>query len=156
MKKESIFKSVRENMVVQVPKGYKPKEFFKDREGLYVWNSFIDNILENTTSTVQKSFKISFFSLIKSATDEEIEDGLPKKHLFSETEVCAIIAGLIEKQPKGEDGPLQNNGYWNLFYTKSRVVRVVWDGGGWDVSGWSRGDDTWIGDSRVFSPATEI
>lgn len=156
MKKESILKSVKENMVVEVPKGYQPKEFLKDREGLYVWNSFIDNILENTTSTVQKSFKISSFSLKKSATDEEIEDGLPKKHLFSETEVCAIIAGLIEKQPKGEDGPLQNNGYWNLFYTKSRVVGVYWDGDRWLVRDWYRDDDAWHEDKRVFSPATEI
>lgn len=142
---------------VEVKEKFVPTEFFQDRKGLYVWNSFKNNIVDKAKES-KKGFKssISSFTLLKSATDNEIEKELPKKHLFSETEVCVVVASLIEKQSKGEDGPLKNNGYANLFYTRSHVVRVYWDGGRWGVGGWNRDDGTWGGGGRVFSPATEI
>lgn len=154
-KEKSVLKSIEKKVEVKVTENHSPKEFFKDRKGLYVWNSFINNIVENAKETkAGKEFKLDSFELLKTAWDEEIEKDLPKKHIFSETDVCAIIASLIEKQPKREEGTLLNNGYLNIFYTPSLVVFVYWDDGEWFVRDWLRGY-YWAGGSRVFSPATE-
>ena len=150
-----IIKSVDKKIVVKLKK-FDPTEFFKNREGLYVWSSFKDNILDKAKTIEKESeFKISSYDLVKFGNDEEIEKELPEKHLFSETDVCALIASLIEKQPKGEEGTLQNNGYANLFYTSSHVVVVRWSGGEWSVYDWYRRDGRWGGGPRVFAPATE-
>lgn len=158
MKKESVVKIVKKKIEVKVPKKYEPKEFFITRTCLYVWSGFSEYILKKAKVITVTSFNISSFDLITCAYDKEIESELPKKHLFTETEVCGVIAGLIEKQSKGESGTLLNNGYGNIFYTKSRVVDVGWDSGygEWYVSDWSRGVDSWLGGRRVFSSATEI
>lgn len=155
-KKETILKSAKKSIKITLTKDIIPSEFFQDRKGLYVWNSFRDTVLVKAKETKAKAqFSLCSFDLLKTSFDKDIEKELPKKHLFSETDVCAIIAGLIEKQPKGEKGTLQNSGYANIFYTKSRVVRVGWSFGGWRVLDWHRVDDWYAGD-RVFSPATEI
>lgn len=153
---KSILKSVEKNIKISLKDKHTPKTFFKDREGLYVWDSFTDNILPKAKLTkADTKFSISSFDLVKSATDEEIENTLLKGHIFSETDVCAIIAGLIEKQPKGEKGTLLSNGYINLFYTPSRIVLVSWGGSRWGVGTWGRGDGAWDSGYRVFSPASE-
>lgn len=158
MKKESVVKIVKKKIEVKVPKKYEPKEFFITRTCLYVWSGFSEYILKKAKVITVTSFNISSFDLITCAYDKEIESELPKKHLFTETEVCGVIAGLIEKQSKGESGTLLNNGYGNIFYTKSHVVFVSWDSddSGWDVYGWLRGGGSWGGGKRVFSSATEI
>ena len=156
-KSKSVLKKVEEKKVVKISEKHIPSEFFQNRKGLYIWSSFTNNISDKAEETeAGKEFKISSFELTKDLTDEEIEKELPKEHLFSETDVCAIIAGLIEKQPKGEEGTLLNTGYANLFYTSSRVVCVHCRGGGWFVFVWERDDDEWLEGGRVFSPATEI
>ena len=55
----------------------------------------------------------------------------------SETTLSEMFS-LMEKQGKGEDGVLLNNGYANIFYIKDsagvlRTVYVRWGGGGWRV-----------------------
>lgn len=50
---------------------------------------------------------------------------------------------LLWKQGNGQSGVLLNNGFGNCFYLKDRrnaprVVRVIWDAGGWNISGLSR------------------
>lgn len=147
---------IGKNIAVKVAAKHTPSEYFANREGLYVWSDFKERILVKATPTKSgASFKVSSFKLEKAATDEEIEGSLPKKHLFSETDVCAIVAELIAKQPKGEEGVLQNNGWANLFYTESCVVSVDWDSGDreWHVDTWLRVGHRWDEDTRVFSPA---
>lgn len=157
MATKNILETVQEKIELKVRSKHIPAEFFKDRKGLYVWNSFIENIVKNSAPTEENSeFKIASFDLKEDSLDKDIEKALPEKHLFSETEVCAVIAALIEKQPKGEKGLLLNNGYANLFYTKARVVGVGWGGSWWDVDGWERDVDKWGAGLRVFSSATEI
>lgn len=152
-----VLKSVKKKIAITLKDAHDPKEFFKDRPGLYVWGSFISNIVDKAKGKKKDTkYAVSSFELTKNANDAEIEENLPKKHLFSETDVCAIVADLIEKQPKGEEGSLLNNGYANLFYTSSRVVNVDWRGDRWHVGGWGRDDRTWDEGGRVFSPATEI
>lgn len=156
-KSESVLKSVKAKIEVKLPKKYEPTEFFKNRDGLYAWNSFKENVLEKAKAATVNSFSLSSFDLTKDAYDKEIEKELPKKHIFTETEVCAVIAGLIEKQSKGEEGTLLNTGYANIFYTKSHVVSVYWRSvfGEWCVGGWRRDGHSWFEGFRVFSPATE-
>lgn len=134
-----------------------PKEFFQDSKGLYVWNSFKNDIAAKAEPMKDLKCRVKSFDLQKTANDTEIEAELPEKHLFSESDVCAILADLISRQPTGVDGPLLKNGNWNLFYTGAFVVSVFWGafGGGWDVGAWVRDDYRWNGGRRVFSPATE-
>lgn len=155
---KNILKSVAKEIVVESKEKFVPIDFFKDREGLYIFSGFENNILNKAIATDAGSeFKIASSDLEENASDEVIEKALPEKHIFSETDVCAIVASLIEKQPKGEEGTLLNNGYANLFYTPSLVVRVGWSSydGEWVVGGWERGGHVWSAGDRVFSPATE-
>ena len=152
---DEILKKHEENTIVQTNK-IDPKEFFKDRKGLYVWSSFEENILTKAESSDPKEFKLNSFTLLTRASDEKIEKALGDNHMFSETDVCAILASLIEKQPNGEEGILLNTGYANLFYTSDRVVGVRWRGGGWFVGGWRRRGYAWHGVGRVFSLATDL
>lgn len=151
-----ILSPIAKAISIKIAAQHTPPEYFMNREGLYVWSDFKSRIVEKAFSTKPgASFKLKSFKLNKDAVDEKIELSLPKKHLFSETEVCAIIAELVSKQSKGEEGVLLNNGYANLFYTKIFVVSVYWVSGGrrWSVDAWQRGDVRWCGGARVFSPA---
>ena len=144
-----------EHSIKIVSTKHDPQAFFKKRKGLYVWDSFADNILPHAKTTKKGAmFDVASFELPEDMTDAQIEAALPKEHIFSETDVCAIVAHLIEAQPNGEEGPLLTNGYANLFYTPSRVVDAYWLGGVGVVLGWSRDGDGWGRGRRVFSPAT--
>lgn len=139
-----------------VSKAHDPKKYFQDRKGLYVYSGFTERILSNAKKTkAGTEFKVSSFELVEPASDETIEGVLGDNHIFSETDVCAIISSLIDEQPNGEEGTLLKNGYANLFYTPSRVVSVDWDGDEWSVGAWDRGGIEWFGGWRVFSPATD-
>lgn len=155
---KEILKTVQKEFPITITKTYTPAEFFKNRKGLYIWSGFSNNIVEKAKPIeFGAEFKLSSSDLIERATDEEIELFLPKEHIFSESEICAIVAELIENQPNGEEGTLTNTGYANLFYTSSRVVSVDWraDFGLWHVSDWRRDDVSWDEGTRVFSPATD-
>lgn len=154
---KDIFKTMQGDITVKVESDINPKEFFQDREGLMVWDDFKPRILDKAEPTkAGAEFKLMSADFAKNLLDEEIESALPKEHLFSETEVSALVASLISKQPKGEDGMLLNNGYANLFYTPAFVVGVGWGSGssGWGVGTWLRDHYGWSEGVRVFSPAT--
>lgn len=137
-------------------KEFDPQEFFKNGDGLYVYSDFKERILSKAEKVPSLEKALTSYDLTKNANDAAIEADLPKDHLFSESEVCAIVADLIGKQPKGEEGILLNSGYANLFYTPSFVVHVDGDGAGWNVDAWSRRDSGRDAGSRVFSPATDL
>lgn len=155
-KKEAVLREVL-YVELSIETSPDPKEFFQDSKNLYVWNSFKNDIAAKAGPMKDLKCWVKSFDLQKAANDTEIEAELPEKHLFSESEVCAILADLISRQPTGEDGPLLKNGNWNLFYTRAFVVGVYWDAfrGGWRVYAWDRDDRHWNGGRRVFSPATE-
>ena len=140
------------------PKSINPQEFFQTREGLYVWEDFKDRIVSKAKEVNLKKYKLTSFELKERGNDEEIEAELPQKHLFWESEACSVVADLISKQPKGEEGTLLNNDYANLFYTGSYVVRVYWDSGHreWGVDACDRHDYRWNAGLQVFSPETLI
>ena len=133
-----------------------PNLFYNNRPGLFVWNDFCSRIVvQAKPSKAGTTFKVNAAELMRDLIDEEIEVALPKDHLFDETSVCAVIAGLIAKQPNGEKGALVNNGRANLFYTCSCVVSVYWDAVGreWRVGTWQRDGGRWLAGRRAFSPA---
>lgn len=154
---QPVLKDKSEVIQAKLAAGFDPKEYFKDRKGLFVWSSFEDRILPKAELVKEaSSMNIESYILAKNAYDKEIEATLPEKHIFSESEVCAIIADLIAKQPKGEEGALLSNGNWNIFYTEAFVVGVCWGAGSgvWGVYTWYRVGD-WFAGERVFSPATD-
>ncbi len=133
-----------------------PDAFFKTRDGLYVWDDFQTRVVKlakpiNTGTT----FKVNVDELGADLTDKEIENGLPKNHLWDEGALCAVVAEMISKQPEGKEGDLLNNGYANLFYTSSCVVFVFWRAvsSKWGVNTWDRGGLGWSAGVRVLSPA---
>lgn len=86
-----------------------------------------------------------FQKLPRYMTDAEIESEL--KPGFCELgDILAFLDGAPEEC---------KDGYWNLFYTPSFVVHVIWHGARWHVLAWHRDVSAWDADYRVFSPATE-
>ena len=135
-----------------------PSEFFQNRPGLWVSDDFRDLVVAKAEPTeAGKTFTVKPQVLGRDATDAEIEDELGGMHLFDETAVVAIVAGLISRQEGGKAGVLLNNGYANILYLGSCVVDVCWraDDREWRVLTWQRGGNGWDAGSQVFSPATE-
>jgi hypothetical protein len=133
-----------------------PDAFFKTRDGLYVWDDFQTRVVKLAKPiNAGTTFKVNVDELGADLTDKEIENGLPKNHLWDEGALCAVVAEMISKQPEGKEGDLLNNGYANLLYTSSCVVRVRWDAGyrKWSVDTWDRDDGRWSAGRRVLSPA---
>ncbi len=131
-----------------------PDSFFRTRKGLWVGEEFRFRVVAKAeASTTVPAFK--HVDLPLDMNDAKIEKRLGDRHFFTETETCALIADLIAKQEGGTEGELLNNGYSDLFYLVSCVVRVVWyaDGRKWRVCTWRRNDCGWNAGSRAFSPA---
>lgn len=143
---------------ITLTKQHNPTEFYQTREGLYVWPDFKSRVVANSDLVEAGTvFKLNHALLTENMLDAEIEAVLLAKHLFDETQACAIIAGFIEEQPNGEEGVLLNSGHANPFYLGSCVVGVRWsaDDRKWYVSTWRRDGGRWSAGDRVFSPATD-
>lgn len=151
--KSKRLKAAQSGIALKLGSDHNPAEYFKSDTGLYVWDNFSERVLRTATLIKKGStFKLRSYDLVESSTDQQIEQALPPKHLFTNSEVCAIIASLIAKQKKGENGALLITGYANLFYTEQCVVYVYWSGDGWFVFAWQRFGNGWRADGRVFSP----
>jgi hypothetical protein len=67
---------------------------------------------------------------------------------------------LLRRQPKGEPGFLQTNGYANIFYVRDKkralcAVRIGWASDGWVVDAISVTDPLgWNGEHFIFCPHT--
>lgn len=71
----------------------------------------------------------------------------------TEIELSTIFA-LMEKQRDGRCGPLQTDGWWNVFFSHGCAIGVRWNGTGWGVSANPNGTGgSWGADIRVFVPA---
>ena len=133
-----------------------PASYYRTRSGLYVWESFVSDVVANAKPMMAgATFTVNVAELKSDATDAEIEAALPKTHLFDDSAVCAIVAEMIEKQPEGKSGDLDNTGRANLFYTAGRIARVYWHGVDrqWDMRAWHRGLG-WDAGARVLCPGS--
>ena len=100
-----------------------------------------------------KNVKLDYFDLNKYSSGPDIEAVLPVEHLFGTAEVYGVIGALIEAQADGQEGPLKNDGNYNIFYSEKFCLSVYWwrGGSGWSVCTWLRAEG-WSEDYRVFSP----
>jgi hypothetical protein len=126
-----------------------PDVYYRTRPGLYVYGDFRDRVVSKAKSVEAGTiFKVNEDELGETLNDEQIENGLPKKHLFDESAVGAVIAEMIES------GQFDKKCFY-LLYTQSCVVHVLWysDDRGWGVSTWHRAGHRWYAGDRVLSPA---
>lgn len=138
----------------EMPDPNVPAVFFRMREGLWVSPDFQTQMLAKVANT---GTEVRHIDLECDMSSVDIEAMLGNSYVFGEMQVCLTIARLITAQPNGVEGELLNNGFLNLFYTSSCVVRVYWrvDRREWFVGTWWRGDGGWCAGSRAFSPATD-
>ena len=142
-------------------KNHDPREFFQNRDGLYVWNDFRNQILPVASPMKKRTpkAKISIFDLTVAMTDEEIETELGDAHIFEDTGIaCAYLKEMLTRQKSGEEGDLLVNGYANILYVRgvnSEVfaVHVHWDAAsrGWHVHAFRLDDCHWCAGDRVLS-----
>lgn len=103
---------------------------------------------------------LRYHKLRQSSVDGPIIAELGGREL-AETTLSEMFS-LMEKQGKGEDGVLLNNGYANIFYIKDsagvlRAVYVGWGGGGWGVNARSvEGPGRWNAGCQVFSRNSDL
>ncbi len=142
------------------PDRFDPVKYFKTGEGLYVSDDFAQRILKVAKPVNSLSEeKFGSFDLTQDATDQQIQAELPHGHIFEDASMfCAHLAGMIQCQPGGMEGPLLNNGYANIFYVRGVsgevfAVRVRWvaDGRGWGVDAYRLDDGRWYAGHRAFS-----
>ncbi len=140
---------------ITISETFNPKDFFKHREGLFVYSQFVSNVL-TMTSPIEPTvtFNISSSETTDRLTEREIEAALPTPHYFTPSRVCAVIAKLIALQPAGEKdkGHLAVDGYVNFFFTETATIGVIWNEGKWYVRAWSSIVQKWDKGHRVFYP----
>ncbi len=102
----------------------------------YDWESLMTShmgrqflkIVPNSVPVSATTFLVGSADLNEDVYDNELVTMLPKKHIFDEKHVCAIIVHLLDKQPNGEEGNLVTDTV-NLFYYNSEhdAIIVYWD-----------------------------
>lgn len=138
------------------------KEGFFTKNGpvkLYFWDNFANWILKAIPETVPAfQGKLTKTQLTESMYDSAILNELGNPKPFTVGESVAIIRDLLTKQPNGESGELQNNGYANIFYVQLENARVLavyvhWysDYRGWGLGAHDLDDDQWFVGYCVFS-----
>ena len=137
-------------VTVTLTNPHDPAAFYQTRPGLYVYPDYRDRIVQKATPT-QSAPPVTLrrFVLERDPADKDIEAELGPNHVFTESEVCWIVADMI-----GRADDLDTTGKANLFYTPSWVVVVYWlaDGREWNVHAWRRGDvDAWDAGNSAFS-----
>jgi hypothetical protein len=143
-------------VTVALTNPHDPAAFYRTRTGLYVYNDFRERIVRQAKPTQSASpVTLRHFVLERDAPDKDIEDELGPKHtyIFTESEVCWVVAEMIGKQEGGTAGDLDNTGKANLFYTPAWVVFVSWSAVDreWRVDTWRRGGLDWCAGFSAFS-----
>ena len=119
---------------------FDPHQFFVTRPALWVSSDFCDMILSVAKKTAKVSLSVTgYFDLPTPMNDAEIQKQLRERHIYNDaSKFCSILAGMIVRQPSGEDGDLITNGKANLFYVRGKdnevfVAVVYWD---FDIRAW--------------------
>lgn len=126
--------------------------YFRTRSGLYVSGSYIELVLTGACPAVP--VELEYQIVKRGMCDQEIERKLGDGHIFSRGILCSTLIKTIEKQKKGRDGTLLNDGYLNLFYLATCIARVYWNpiADCWHLTAYSdRGSERGT-DHRAFRP----
>jgi hypothetical protein len=150
---KNILSLVNDKIVSDAIKIFVPHVFYQMRDGLWISDSFRDNVLfkagatKNLPMAVLKSFRLT-----KDASDRGIMPCLSQNYEFDISEALARIAQMIEQQSGGKEGNLLNNGYANLFYVPCSVVfvRRNADNRTWNVGSWLLDGNVWGAGCRIF------
>ena len=122
-------------------------------------------------STIFAEFKSRFFDRTENPAPEMIyrkykllqisADGPIIAELGGESKAAGSFAAafaLLQRQPNGQAGFLQTNGYANIFYAKDKkgalcAIRIGWASDGWVVDAISVEDPlAWNGKHEIFCP----
>lgn len=148
---------------VRIPRHRKksdPREFFMNREGLYISDDFRCQILPAVSPVkLVRMVSLPVFELTKSLTDEEICTELGDGHVFEDASVfCEHLKDILTRQKNGESGDLPKNGYATIFYVRGinraifsvRISRDA-DYREWDVDAYRLGKYLCFTGYRVLS-----
>ena len=120
----------------------------------WIGDNFKKNFLKKIEVDVEKA-ELHRYSLLISSLDPDIMTELGEERRVTK---LAHFWAMLEKQPRGESGPLLVNGYANIAYVEDEngvvwAVGAGWHSGlGWGVGARSVGcPDGWRADSQVFS-----
>src|ERR1700677_294868 len=126
---------------------------------------------ENRTkfSTIYAEFKDRFFDKTEQPMAEMTYRKYKLLRITADGPIIAELGGetkaegpftaafaLIKRQPNGESGCLQTNGYANIFYVRTTkgvlcAVRIGWAGDGWVVDAIAVEDPlAWNGQHQIF------
>jgi hypothetical protein len=134
------------------------RDYFKQYSGVKfatVWAEFksryFDKTEDPTGEMTYRKYKLKRISA----------DGPIIAELGGETKVEGPVAAalaLLKRQPNGEAGFLQTNGYANIFYARDKkgvlcAIRIGWAGEGWVMDAISVQDPlAWNGRHEIFCP----
>jgi hypothetical protein len=111
------------------------------------------------TEEPQLAVSLRRYKLLKIAPDMPIIDALGGESRV-ETSIASVFA-MIKGQAFGQAGPMQINGYANIFYVRDKddvlcAVRVGWDGDGWVIDAIPVHDPlAWNGQHQIFCPVRD-
>ncbi len=133
-----------------------------------------DCFTKNTSvrlSTIFAEFKKRFFDKTEHPMAETTYRKYILLHISADGPIIAELGGeskvegpftaafaLLQRQPRGEPGFLQTNGYANIFYVRDKkgalcAIRIGWASDGWVVDAISVADPlAWNGKHEIFCP----
>ena len=136
-----------------------------------------DFFTKNTSvrlSTIFAEFKKRFFDKTENAMAETIYRKYILLHISADGPIIAELGGeskvegpftaafaLLQRQPRGEPGFLQTNGYANIFYVRDKksalcAIRIGWASDGWVVDAISVADPlAWNGKHEIICPVRD-
>jgi hypothetical protein len=118
-----------------------------------VWEEFRKRFFDETAE-MPTSVSLRKYKLLRPSPDAPIIEALGGESAV-ETSVASVFA-MMERQPLGQAGALQVNGYANIFYVRDKdgvlcAVRVGWDGEGWIIDAIPVNDPlAWNGQHQIF------
>lgn len=137
------------------------RDFFKRNRSVRIATVFTEFKNRFFDKTEQPIAEVTYrnYTLLNNSPDAPIIAELGGENKVEGT-IGAIIA-FLQRQPKGEAGFLQTNGYANIFYVRDKAgmlcaVRTGWATDGWVLDAISVADPTaWNGEHRIFCPLYE-
>ncbi len=124
----SMFVLVRSKQLSVTISGGVDLSFYANRKNIWVGKEFRQLVLAKAKPIKPGTiFKVNIDDLQDDLADDEIEEGLPERHCFDESTLCAVIAELVSEQANGVSGDLLNNGLSNIFYIGSYRGDVYWN-----------------------------
>lgn len=117
-------------IVIEISERRVPSKFYRDRFGLWVWGRIPEITARAKSVAAGTKFPVQISRIGRDATDKEIEDNLPANHFFggngidAESASLALLAEMMERQWKGEEGDLEHMGCANLLYLPSCVASI--------------------------------